>query len=266
MNRFRAILITVATSATLIGHAHASVVFSHAGNSDPETNGWAVEPSFAPGGRPTSGPVSDDQGSGLDAWFIDDNLQTIGSNWFYTQTPSSTEISQASTLGWTLRANLRIVDAPDAISNAGSIMLEYATDAVSFRLALGSAANGDPITLLSDGGTDGDNNTTGEMFTYQNGGSGYHLYEMVYDPVASSVDLFIDGIERISDFSGILDPTFKVNRVAWGSGSSFDVGQSNWNQVEWEIATVPLPASLPLFFTGLVGLLGWARRSRRTSP
>jgi len=254
-------LITIAASSAIMGQAHANIVFSYNGNVDPTTQGWTVEPSFAPSGRPSSGPVSDDQGSGFDAWSIDDNLTTIGSNWLYTQSPSANDNNQADSLGWILRAQLRVVDAPDAVGNAGSIMLEYANGVTDFRLALGSEADGDPIALLWDGGTDGGGMATGASFTLQGGGSGYHLYEMIYDPVAASLDLFIDGIERISNYSGIQSSLF--NRVAWGSGSSIDTGQSNWNQVEFEVAAVPLPASLPLFLAGLAGLAGWAKKSHR---
>ncbi|HED14298.1 MAG TPA: hypothetical protein ENI62_11715 [Gammaproteobacteria bacterium] len=265
MNHFQALMIAAAVSGSLSGQAQASIVFSHSGNTDPTTEGWAVEPvAFFLDQRPTATPVSNDQGSGLNAWSIDDNSTFIGTNWFYTQSPSTAETTQANTLGWALRANLRIVDTPDAVGNAGSIILEYANGTTAYRLALGSEADGDPMALLWDGGVDPNNTlaATGTLFTLQNGGAGYHLYEMVYDPLVDSVDLFIDGVERISNYAGVSSSLF--NRVAWGSASSSDTGQSNWNQVEFEIAAVPLPAALPLFFSGLLGL-GWIGKSRRHS-
>jgi hypothetical protein len=258
-------MITAAISGAVTGQAHASIVFSHSGNADPTTEGWSVvEPALVTGPRPATSPVSNDQGSGLDAWSIDDTSLAAGTTWTYTQSPSAADNSQATSLGWTLRANLRIGNLSDSVGNAGSIILEYANGTTAYRLALGSEADGDPIALLWDGGTDPNDSriATGTFFTLQNGGAGYHLYEMVYDPFANSVDLFIDGIERVSNYAGISSSLF--NRVAWGSAASSDTGQSNWNQVQFEITAVPLPAALPLFFSGLLGF-GWIGKSRRPS-
>jgi hypothetical protein len=261
MGYLRTALIAITAPLLIPGKAQAIVVASHMAGNDPTTEGWVIESSFAPSGRPTSGTVLNDQGSGFDAWYIDDNLSTIGSNLPYNVTLSDAQNVQAATHGWTLRANVRIADIPDSVGNAGSIMLSYANGSTDFRLALGSENDGDPIALLWDGGTtDSGTLATGSTFALQGGGPGYHLYELMYDPFTSTVDLFIDGIERLSNYAGV--PTTLLNRVSWGSGSSFDTGQSNWNKVEMDIVAVPLPASLPFFLTGLV-YFGWLHRARR---
>jgi len=264
MNYFQILMITATISGVISGQAQASIVFSQSGSVDPTTAGWAVDnPALVLGPRPATSPVTNDLGSGFDAWSIDDTSTFAGTTRTYTQSPSATDNDRALNLGWTLRANLRIGNTPDAVGNAGSIILEYANGTTAYRLALGNEADGDPIALLWDGGLDPDDTltATGTLFTLQTGGAGYHLYEMVYDPFAGSVDLFIDGIERISDYAGISN---SFNRVAWGAASSSDTGQANWNQVQFEIAAVPLPAALPLFFSGLLGL-GWLGKSRRAS-
>ena len=243
MKSLKSLLIILITLVILTGHIEASVIFSHTGSTDPTNEGWVVEPSFAPSGRPSSGGISNDAGSGFNAWFINDDLSTLGSTWFYTKTPTPEENNQANTFGWTLRARLRIVDTPDLVSNAGAIIFEYADGVTSYRMALGAEADGDPIVLLTDGGsTNGSTEATGASFTLDGGGNGYHLYEMVFDPVIGSVDLFIDGIERLSDYTGIASTLF--NRVAWGAGSSFDTGQSNWNLVEWNVMPTQSMTSL----------------------
>ncbi len=231
----------------------STVVFSHLGSNDPTTEGWIVEPvALVLGDRPTVGPVINDNGTGNDAWSIDDNSTFLGTNYFYTQSPGIEDNNQAKLSGWTLNANLRIGDNDDSVGNAGSIILEFADGATSYRMAFGSQSNGDPTILLWDGGTDGSINATGTEYILQNGGAGYHSYEMVYSPVANSVDLFIDGVERISDYGGVESTLF--NRVAWGSASSSDTGLSNWNSVEWSVTPVPIPATLPLLISGLLGL------------
>lgn len=95
------------TSSLINGPAGASILFSHAGNNNPVDNSWVVnEPAISPDGRPATGEITDDGGAGVGAWFIDDDLTTIGSSWFYQQSPTSTQISQGKTFGWTLRANV----------------------------------------------------------------------------------------------------------------------------------------------------------------
>ena len=55
----------------------------------------------------------------------------------------------------------------------------------------------------------------------EGGGFGYHLYELTFAPVAGSADLFIDGVERLSDYVG---PATATSRVLWGADTSFDTG------------------------------------------
>lgn len=82
-------------------------------------------------------------------------------------------------------------------------------------MALGAEADGDPVILLWDGGTgNGGSKATGISYTLDGGGGGYHLYALVFDPVTGSVGLFIDGIERLSGYTGFPDALF--TRVAWG--------------------------------------------------
>lgn len=226
-------------AAVITAQAHASLVFAHSGNSDPATEGWSVEASFAACGRPTTSAVSNVQHSGYDAWSIDDNLTTIGSNWTYAQTATTVANYLARAAGWTLRTLPRLSDAPDAAGNAGAVMLEYGNSLTDYRLALGAEADGAPIVLLRDGGvTDGGIVVTGTSFTLQGGCADFHLYEMIYYPGADSVDLLIDGVECIRNYAGCNNPIF--NRIAWGSGNNSDTGQSNRILVEWQVLTVPL--------------------------
>ncbi|HYQ72843.1 MAG TPA: choice-of-anchor U domain-containing protein [Gammaproteobacteria bacterium] len=227
---FLFLLLTISLAST---PASAGILFSHSGDTDPINTGWVVNtPAISPGGRPASGGIPDDGGTGLAAWYIDDDLLTVGSSWFYEQTPSAAEINQGNTFGWTLRARVKVVDAPDDPASPGSIVIEYADGITSYSLSLGSLANGDPVAEFEGGAS----------YTLQGGGNDYHLYEIVYDPSGGTVDLFIDGIERISDYSGIASAMF--TRVIWGSASSGDTGQGNWNLVEWEVTPALAVSSL----------------------
>ena len=61
--------------------------------------------------------------------------------------------------------------------------------------------DGDPIVELVT-----DNSQGGISFVLEGSGGGYHSYELIYDPLAASADLFVDGIEQISDYTGYIVP------------------------------------------------------------
>jgi hypothetical protein len=66
---------------------------------------------------------------------------------------------------------------------------------------------------------------------------GYHLYDLVFDSVSGTADLFIDGTEAISDYP---EHTFETDkdgkRVIWGGGSNPGTGRGHYNLVAWDIA------------------------------
>ena len=117
----------------------------------------------------------------------------------------------------------------------GSPMILYRDGTTSYALAFGTESDGDPIVRAMTGQSG--NTILGPTFTLQSAGSGYHLYELIYDPVAGSADLFVDGIERISDFEGLA--LVVAPNVGWGAGSSADVGEGRYNLVQFEVTSVP---------------------------
>jgi hypothetical protein len=113
-------------------------------------------------------------------------------------------------------------------------------------MGFGSEADGDPIVLLFDGGGSHPN-FTGPRYTLQGAGSTYHRYDLVFDPVNDSADLFVDGVERVSDFPGY---ALAATTFGFGNGSSADTGQGNFNAVQFIV--VPEPASVLLFGLAIV--------------
>lgn len=69
------------------------------------------------------------------------------------------------------------------------------------------------------------------------GANQYNTYEMVYDPATDTVDMFINGIERISNFPGnTVDPGYaaQINGTAaaiFGSGSSAGLAKTNYGDM-----------------------------------
>lgn len=78
------------------------------------------------------------------------------------------------------------------------------TKSKRFTLVFGVDTDKTPtvIGLADDGAT----YTTPTASTYKyrvvGGANQYNLYEMVYDPATDTVDVFVNGVERISDYPG----------------------------------------------------------------
>lgn len=226
-------------------------LFLHTGKTDPNTEGWT--PSWEIAGE--FGPLTNDAGSGFDAWFTDDNSSiTLDSGAAYRQVPTASQIAQGSAFGWMLTTRMRVVDIPDTLGPFGvSNVVLYRDGTRSWQMRFGSQDDGDPIVVVDEAGG------SATTFNFEGGGSGYHLYGLVFDPTAGNADLFVDGIERLSNLTGFL---IAQTSVSWGNGSTFDTGQGNYNLVEFAVAT-PEPATLLLLGTGLAGL-GFTRRRRKT--
>ena len=215
------------------GPAWAEIIAQHLGATDPVTESWTRSSN---GAGPVEGPVFND--GGYNAWNIDD----VSSSKFlrYITTVTTEQIADAASKGWILSSWLRVVDTSDALDKA--ILVEY----YDFDMQFGSDASGNAIVGLVGGSS------------YTTSSSGYHLYELKYDPVAGSADLFVDGTERISDYGGTGLPE---PRIMWGSTSSAARGDGNYNLVKFEI--IPEPSTITLLGIGLIGLLCYAWRKRR---
>ena len=218
--------IACASVFALVSGARGQTIFEHLGNTDPTTEGWTQAGPTVSG--ISAGPLTND--SGFDAWFVDDNSTVQGSSLLYSQVPTDSQIAQASAVGWTLRIRLRVVDVSDGVDS--SVVAEYANGTRRYTIDWGSDSDGDPIILLATDSSEGV--FTGPSFTLEGTGGGYHLYELVFDAVAGTADLFVDGIERISDYAGhTINVAGAGKRVIWGGGQSSTIGHGNYNFVEF---------------------------------
>jgi hypothetical protein len=234
----------------LVSGARGQTIFEHLGNTDPTAEGWTQVGQSV--GDITAGPLTNDLG--FDAWFVDDNSTAAGSTLWYSQVPTDSQIAQAITFGWTLSIRLRVVDVLDGVDS--SVIAEYADGTRRYTIDWGSDSDGDPIILLATDFAGGV--FTGPSFTLQGTGGGYHLYELVFDAVAGTADLFVDGIERISDYAGhTINVTGAGKRVNWGGGQSSTTGHGNYNFVEFALSACPwdLDGDGDVFVTDLLLLL-----------
>ena len=229
----------------LAASAQAADIFYYA-NPDPTTVDGSVVPGFQPwirdGSIAQSSGVTD--GTNL-AWDV--NNTTAGQYEFWKTTPLPAYIAEGNAKGWTYTVRLRLPNLGDAVG--GGVETGYYTGTKAWDMAFGTEADGDPIVFLFD-------NATNPTFTLQGASNTeYHVYSLKYDPVSTTADLFIDGVERISNYTGFTNPNMFI---LWGDTAVGDTGRGLWNLVEW---TAPEPSSAALVTMG-IGVLALRRRNR----
>ncbi|WP_306533536.1 beta-propeller fold lactonase family protein, partial [Geobacter sp.] len=85
----------------------------------------------------------------------------------------------------------------------------------------------------------------GATFTLEGSGSGYHTYQLVYNPNTQLSDLYVDGIKRIQNKADLIynaaveGGSRAIYSVAWGGENG---GQVNFNFVQLTIGSVNFTA------------------------
>jgi hypothetical protein len=236
--------------------SRAQTVIQHVGANDPTTEGWRATTGSPGSSDYSAGPVTNDLGSGIDAWSTSINIPGTGNSYAYYNSylADNTLLKNAVLKGWDFQMNVRVVTVPKTPDYAinGVVRIPTALQGVFnsptnpqyFQILLGSQANGDPIAEI--GGYK--NFTTIDL----NGvGSGYHLYDLRWSPVTASADFYVDGTKYLSGITG--DP-LGLSLISWGSNDALgkETGQGNFNFVQFSV--VPEPSTLALLILGAVGL------------
>jgi hypothetical protein len=223
--------IATATLVLLVGllaapaaQATSTLVFSHAGCADPATLGpdptietWTLDGLVAPG---AVGAACGD--SGTDAWQVSDPSSTLAGP-RYRRDPSG---APGASNGWALRARVGVRDLADAVD--GSALLEASVAGRRFRLSFGSDGIGK--TLVRREGVATDLIAQAPAL----GQTGYHLYELSFDPTdgaSGQADLFIDGQLVGPDWAGTatLD-----SRIAFGADDAAGTGVVRFSDLTFE--------------------------------
>jgi hypothetical protein len=226
--------------ALLSTRAQATII-DHSGSAQPDAGeGWNLAVYY---GGSDAYPVTND--SGEDAWGIQKTspFQEL----VYTYQLTSEQNDEVQNLGWTMNVRLRVVNAND--NPDISVSVHFGIGVTRYDMNFGSNAAGDPIVMLVNSFEGNGLNPAGP--TYTTSGSGYHDYKLVYDPVADNTDLFIDGVERISNYAGNANQG-GVASVFFGAAGSQGTGRANFSQLS---LTVPEPTGLSLLLIGACAAL-----------
>jgi RHS repeat-associated protein len=203
------------------------VAIRYTANADPITvDGYLSQPGVQPWQLNNEGPpvARATVVNGVPAWELD----SPGTNHeeFWTVIPTATDIAAARQSGWSLTARVRTV-AGDAVDQGSTA--EFQDGVRLWQMRFGATAAGEPIV-----GTHGDART----FTLAGGQNTFHSYTLRYDPSTSTVDLLVDGVERLSNLPGgpLGTPSFHNLpdvRIGFGDETSQDLGHSYYQSVEW---------------------------------
>jgi len=230
--RLLALVMVLAAVAPIPVLADTTLI-EHLGANDPALEGWST---VGGGANVLTGPVLNDLGLGIDAWSVDDGTTAVNSVRFYDFTPSGSQVADADTHGWCRIVRLRVGDTPETPDRA--IFTDYSSESTRWRMEFGSDRQGDPIVLLQTGlnGVDDE----GTLFTLSGGGDGYHTYELRYDPLLDSADLYIDGTERVSGYAGYPD-TSNGPRITFGAGQATAIGHAHFSLARFRTVDPPQP-------------------------
>lgn len=162
---------------------------------------------------------------------------------------SADDIAAGSSYGWILSTTLRVTSDESPLYD-GSPFVGYRDGVNLWQMNFGLDASGDTYVRLY---TSVDTGPVHAMV----GNSSFNTLALVYDPVAGSADLFVNGDEVISDYVGEANLQTKV---LWGAARAPAAGQGNFNNVSF--ATVPEPSTISMWLIVVTGLCVFARQRR----
>lgn len=214
------------------------------GTNPATVDGYLTQPGnqfWAHSGATTGTGIND---GGTPAWQMVTNPDG-----FWQITPVTVgDIALGNAIGWRLSTNLRMPNPGHDVNDA-NIQVSYGDGVNLWRVRFGSENDGDQVVRLFDG-------TANPTYTLQGlGNSAYHRYELVYDPGSLTADLFVDGVEQISNWGG---SAIAENAVRFGDVSGAGGGVVNYNLVQWE---APEPTTAALLALGAVVM--WRRVERK---
>jgi hypothetical protein len=147
---------------------------------------------------------------------------------------SAAEKSLLSTQGFDVTATVRVVQglapAYDSTNFTTMAGFHYDDGSVRWEVDLGIDAAGDTVAILASSVSvygAGATSTPGQNYTLVGSGSSYNSYDLHYDPTTETAGLFVNGIERLSGYTG--QPDFVANQGL--SFAAYSGGTANYSSV-----------------------------------
>lgn len=223
---FQAVLLL---TFTWISHTvTAAFSIEYQAPADPTTAGFSAVVLVPPVPQVTE-PIADDLG--YPAWSIAG--LDFSSQFGYQSGPlSATQKTDINNEGFTLTLRVRPLqgNAPayDAGSNTviGGVILDIGSRRYDFVLGINSNGNTVAVLLTSLDGFGPGDSVRGFGPNYTLNDADYHTYDLVFDPDTQSASLLIDGVERISGYTGhsqFLNDRGLAFVAASGGGMNFNL-------------------------------------------
>lgn len=209
----RHLIIGLTVACLTATFAGAATVTSMTGASSPAGQGWTAQSGVLSGGT-----VSD---LGETAWRMTGN----GCCGYWSSALTSQQWTDAFTLGWTFRGLARVSSGTNS-SGVGYFMLDTPLTYNRYDIIFGfDGVNG-------FAGLSAHTDSANPLLKYTFSDNLYHLLEMRYDPGTQSASLYVDGVLRLSGYTG--HQMFRENH-----GPSFGVSgntvQANFVSVAFDI-------------------------------
>lgn len=230
---------------------NATTIAYHVGRNDPTTEGWIeVGPFCSP-----SCPTAPDASATSVAWNV-----TVPATRYYTTLTYDTSVSNAQVLtgqtnGWTLDAELAVLDPAGTAPNA-SVFVSYETGTTRYGMFFGTDADGNAEVSLSSG-YDAVTGITAFQ-TIDTGLTSFNNYQLVWNTAEGAADLYINGTLEVTGYTG--DTYQPGQAVIFGADGSPGAGSGSYARVSLDIvdgASAPEPDTTFLVGSGclMVGLL-----------
>jgi hypothetical protein len=246
--------------AVLADPCSAGFIISHAGTTDPTTEGFVGQ---ASNGAPSDfGPIANDLN--LPTWRIAGTAQASQYTYISGQFSASQKADIAQD-GFTMTVVVRILAGLAPAYDQSHPVLIGAADvnigAIRYELDLGLNDIGDTVAILATNldtkGPGSSTETFGQSYTLTGSGSSYNTFALVYDPVSQSADLLVNGVQQLGGYTGYTASFIKDDGLHFAAASG---GQADFSFVQ--VYSVPEPCSLALLGIGALGAIGLGLRSR----
>jgi len=216
-------------------------IISHLGTNDPLSEGWTLSQQ---GTQITTAKIFDDQGSGVDAWSLDDNSIHSGDHHYYRYDFSLLQQRYLFENGWKLTLRIRVADLPttpdgaEAAENSIAVEIKTGPESRDFDLVIGYDTSDGVTSIITNG-----------IYSWVDD---YALVEIEYTPQISGrskaiLTMSINGNRRYN-FTGAEPNGSGASYISWGSLGGSTAGQGNWAEVRFEVLPAFVPPEITNFY------------------